>query len=1626
MKKYFLALLLLIIAAIAHSQNTLSTLPQLQNTNGATSITFEIESTTPILLEEIASIFNNGQVNSNVWIRLGGVQSKRGVAPQISVANGWQQVITNVPVTGNQTTQSFIPGGPFNIPIPANTPVGVVIQGNQRHARFNNQDSITTFTDGTLTIRTGKDAGYAGTAFFPHLSVRQFLGSLSYSLAPQCAGLPSAGTVVATDTVPCLGDLVLFKLANSSFEGGITYQWESSADGINWQVLTGDTLPVLHKEITGASFYRCGSSCGGQTAFSSPVQVVPTGTGLPAGNYTINSAQPTGNGNYANFNEFFSSVSCGGISGPIVLDVVAGSGPYNEQVVIPHIGGTNAINTLTINGNNETIEFAPTASFPVGVVTFDNAQYVTLNNFTINVLQLANGVGVHIVNSSRFIQVTNCTIDMSFINNTSQTGISVNTANNSLSTNLVSSFSEYITIAGNTTISGNIGIEVVGYAAIYLGHGNRIINNTIQDFRLMGIHSMFQNGIEISKNTLTTTIRRNNALMTGLRIMFTHQNTVIEGNSISYPFQTLPMISHSGIRGINLNSASGTPTSPNFMYNNIIFNLVSSSSVRGLLLANSSHWKVYHNSISLMDTVVSPASSRGLEIQNHCDGLEFFNNIVSIRSNGTSFVVHNTSSGNIAINHNGYYLDYSKGAPTFGFSNATVLNQFSDWITSSSGFDGASVFDEPGFLNEQTGLLIPNSSLFDNLGTNLLQVVPKDFLDSSRTIHPDIGAFEYELSGCVRPAISLNHLADTIAYLSWTINGIGPLATFEIEYGPIGFTRGSGTYISSSTSFIQLDSLLPNSCYDVFVRANCEGDSSVFSPWSTRFSFCTECSVIIPPYYQDFENWASGIGFNFPYEPCYHSWNNFSHTAHSKWRVFEATSSIANFIGISSGAKNTFKFTALSVSGHVNPGEISSIEFPKVNLNVLTSPELVFHYLLSGINVNELSVQASVDNGLTWTTIWSTQGETRMAGNISYFIAHVSLDSVKSAATTIRFTYTKAQEAVAYALVDEVFIGEAEPCPKPYLVTIIDSTSTSATVDWIQNGNVSNWIYQVLPQGSPFNPASSSYDSTTIHPIVLNNLSPGNCYDIYLKSACGTHQDWVGPVGFCLPIFYDVELSRVLTPVNHSCVGADIPIAVEVKNLGMMPATNFSVVAEITSPTTQILTYQYTNTLSSGATDSIFVGNYLAPYGGTLHLSVEIDNLPDENNDNNEASVTRNLVEVVPIIATATADTICDNQQTLLIADHPDQLEIEWRDQSNSLLGIGDSIVISNLNGPITAVALAYQKVLESVGPENPNFGNSVLLSPNLGSRLAFSVLEPVRIKRFTIYPSQAGILSVRVSSQQNQNNFTDYSITVPSPATPNAAVTLDVDIPLTVGDFFIAPSLFNSTVGSLLVNNVGATYPYSTVNGEFVITGNTNSTISYLYFYDFITEITTNCSVSSNTVSIYPAPYAVFSHDAASGAGASPTGYTVNFDATGSVGDSFIWYFGDGGTGSGIQTSHTYATYGNYSVRLEVHSKCGSKNRIQNVFISGLSSHEVFTSDLKVYPNPSTSFVNIEFVNSISQPVNIRLMNANGQQVWESKIDLTIGEQLLTIDLNPYAKGIYILQVQTENGIVNRRLSLM
>ncbi|WP_417612228.1 T9SS type A sorting domain-containing protein [Owenweeksia hongkongensis] len=96
----------------------------------------------------------------------------------------------------------------------------------------------------------------------------------------------------------------------------------------------------------------------------------------------------------------------------------------------------------------------------------------------------------------------------------------------------------------------------------------------------------------------------------------------------------------------------------------------------------------------------------------------------------------------------------------------------------------------------------------------------------------------YPAGTCFNPTgLNVSNITATSADASWTSGGA---ANSYVEYGPAGFTLGSGTTMYVSSTSAALTNLLASTDYDVYVKDSCAANSSFFIG---PVSFSTPCAL---------------------------------------------------------------------------------------------------------------------------------------------------------------------------------------------------------------------------------------------------------------------------------------------------------------------------------------------------------------------------------------------------------------------------------------------------------------------------------------------------------------------------------------------------------------------------------------------------------------------------------------------------------------------------------------------------------------------------------------------------------------------------------------------------------------
>ena len=96
---------------------------------------------------------------------------------------------------------------------------------------------------------------------------------ITFTPPPACSGMPTAGTVVASNTLFCSPQNVNLSLSGSTSASGLTYQWLSSPDGISWNPIPTATTIATTQSVTATTYYQCAVACGTNVATSNTITV---------------------------------------------------------------------------------------------------------------------------------------------------------------------------------------------------------------------------------------------------------------------------------------------------------------------------------------------------------------------------------------------------------------------------------------------------------------------------------------------------------------------------------------------------------------------------------------------------------------------------------------------------------------------------------------------------------------------------------------------------------------------------------------------------------------------------------------------------------------------------------------------------------------------------------------------------------------------------------------------------------------------------------------------------------------------------------------------------------------------------------------------------------------------------------------------------------------------------------------------------------------------------------------------------------------------------------------------------------------------------------------------------------
>jgi len=89
---------------------------------------------------------------------------------------------------------------------------------------------------------------------------------------------------------------------------------------------------------------------------------------------------------------------------------------------------------------------------------------------------------------------------------------------------------------------------------------------------------------------------------------------------------------------------------------------------------------------------------------------------------------------------------------------------------------------------------------------------------------------------------------------------------------------------------------------------------------------------------------------------------------------------------------------------------------------------------------------------------------------------------------------------------------------------------------------------------------------------------------------------------------------------------------------------------------------------------------------------------------------------------------------------------------------------------------------------------------------------------------------------------------------------------------------------------------------------------------------------------------------------------------------------------------------------------------------VVGVEENENNKRNLKIYPNPSTNEVTLEFEQSNSENTQVEIQNVLGQTIYSETLKTNIGKQTKTLDISSLNNGVYFIQLKNQNKIYSAK----
>jgi gliding motility-associated-like protein len=338
---------------------------------------------------------------------------------------------------------------------------------------------------------------------------------------------------------------------------------------------------------------------------------------------------------------------------------------------------------------------------------------------------------------------------------------------------------------------------------------------------------------------------------------------------------------------------------------------------------------------------------------------------------------------------------------------------------------------------------------------------------------------------CPKPlSLTTSAVTATSVNLAWTEAATATIwHVLAIPCGSPFPTAASTGWVVANTNPFVLNSLNPETCYDIYVRSECS--SSDFSNW---YGPRTITTLIAPPACGGVYTDLGGAAANYP----------------------NGADSTVIICPTTAGDQVTVTFTSFNVETNWDALYV-------FDGNSLAAPQIA-----------TTNPAANVPGGLAGG-FWGTA----LPGPFT----------ASSASGCLTFRFRSDASVSLAGWVANVTCAPPPTCPKPTAVAVGSITQNSASISWTEIGSATSWQVLVVPVSAPTPDATTTgWLTATTNPFIYPGLNSGTQYKVYVRSFCSETDIslWSVPVTFNTLISNDECSTAIVAPVNPDTTCAQV------------------------------------------------------------------------------------------------------------------------------------------------------------------------------------------------------------------------------------------------------------------------------------------------------------------------------------------------------------------------------------------------------------------------------------------------------------------------------------------------------